>query len=682
MMPFRFMDMFNRKSRAASPDAGNAALKRALKMHRLGRLQEAREICEEVLRADPRRAECWNLLGVLAGQTGDHERAAELLGKAIALDPANATFFHNRGLALKQQRRLEEAVASYDRAIGIRSGYAEAHASRGLALQELGKLDAAIEAYDRALALAPDFAEAHYNRGNALLQRGAAAAAVASYDRAIAARPDLARAHYNRGLALGNLKEPEASLQSLDAALAIEPDAEFLLGNWLLARMEICDWNRFDEDLDRLQGRIERGDRACPPFAALAMFDSPAVQRRAAATYVQARHPASDVLGPIPRTPRRTRIRVGYFSADFHNHPVSYLTVGVFESHDRSRFEIVGFSLGPATGDEMQRRLRGAFDEFIDAGAMSELQVAAAARGKAIDIAVDLGGHTRNARTGIFAARAAPVQASYIGYLGTLGAPYFDYLFADEILVPRAARAHYSEKIACLPWYQANDSRRAIADRTFTREELGLPASGFVFCCFNSPYKITPAIFSRWMRILDRTPGSALLLYARSDTARSNLRAAATAAGVDGKRIVFADSLPNPEYLARFRAADLFLDTFPYNGGTVVADALWAGLPVLTLMGEAFAARMGASLLHAIGVPELITRSPRDYEERAAELATDPGRLAGMKRKLDEGRGPGRLFDTASFTRGIEAAYAAMYERHQQGLAPDHLRIATARPTP
>ena len=368
-------------------------------------------------------------------------------------------------------------------------------------------------------------------------------------------------------------------------------------------------------------------------------------------------------------------MRLGYFSPDFRNHAVAYLTAELFETHDRDRFEVIAFSFGPEGEDEMRRRMRAAFDRFHDVGGLGDREVAALSRELRIDIAIDLAGHTQHSRTGIFAFRAAPIQVVYAGYLGTLGAPYMDYAIADPTIVPPASREFHAEKIAYLPAYQANDSRRAIASRRLERDELGLPQAGFVFCCFNGSYKIVPATFDRWMRILRQVAHSVLLLYVGSDAARSNLMEEAKRRGVDPSRLVFADALPREEYLARFRSADLFLDTLPYNAGTVASDALWAGLPVLTLMGESLASRIAASVLDAIGLPELVTRSPGEYEARAIELATNPAKLAELKARLERNRATTPLFDTRSFTRNLEAAYLEMYERHLTGLPPDHIPV-------
>jgi predicted O-linked N-acetylglucosamine transferase (SPINDLY family) len=389
--------------------------------------------------------------------------------------------------------------------------------------------------------------------------------------------------------------------------------------------------------------------------------------------------PPDDALGTFAERLPGDKIRIGYFSADFRHHPVSLLTAELFETHDRSKFEVIAFAHGPKVNDSLRERLERAFDRFIDVGQRSDREVAETARHLGIDIAVDLGGYTEHARPKIFALRAAPIQMSYIGYLGTMGAPYMDYLLADSTTIPGEERQHYSEAIIYLPSYQVNDSTRPEVERTLAREELGLPAAGFVFSCFNANYKISPATFAVWMRILLRAEGSSLFLYAGNELAEQNFRKEAERCGVDPHRMVFGKYLAQEDYLARFRTMDLFLDTLPYNAGTTASDALWAGLPVLTCTGRAFAGRVAASLLKAIELPELITSTSEQYEEMAVLLAENPELLRKIKLKLAQNRLGTALFDTRLFTKHLELAYTRVHERHRAGLAPE---TTVVTPTP
>jgi predicted O-linked N-acetylglucosamine transferase (SPINDLY family) len=380
-------------------------------------------------------------------------------------------------------------------------------------------------------------------------------------------------------------------------------------------------------------------------------------------------------LNPIVKRPASQKIRIGYFSADFRNHAVSLLTAELYELHDKNKFEIIAFSFGVDDKGPMRLRLSQAFNQFIDVCDMSDLEIAKLARDLQIDIAVDLGGHTQDSRTGIFSNRAAPIQISYIGYLGTMGAEYYDYLLADETIIPDELQKFYAEKIVYLPSYQVNDRKRLISDRQFTRQELGLPEHGFVFCCLNNNYKILPATFDGWMRILKIVVGSALWLLEDNEWSRENLKKEAEKQGIAADRLVFAERLPLPEHLARHRQADLFLDTFPCNAGATASDALWTGLPILTRMGRSFASRVAASLLNAIGLPELITNTQEEYEALAIELALNQNKLAEIKLKLANNRLTTPLFDTPLFTKNLETAYIKMMGRYQDDLQPDHISI-------
>jgi len=404
------------------------------------------------------------------------------------------------------------------------------------------------------------------------------------------------------------------------------------------------------------------------------LTDDLALQRQAAEIWMRDKCPENPGLGALPVRMPGSKIRIGYFSADFHNHATMFLMAQVFERHDRSRFELVAFSFGPDTQDAMRARAVAAFDQFLDVRTRSDEAVAALSRELGIDIAVDLKGYTEHERTGIFALRAAPIQVNYLGYPGTMGAPFIDYLIADPVLIPAEARVQYTEKIAYLPHsYQPNDTHRIIADRVFTREELGLPEKGFVFCCFNSSYKITPQVFDVWVRILQQVPGSVLWLFKEHAATELNLRREAVQRGLDPARLVFAPRMELPEHLARHRQADLFLDTLPYNAHTTASDALWTGLPVLTCMGQSMASRVAASLLHALELPELVTQTEQDYEALAVSLAQTPDKLRTLCTKLQENRLTSPLFDTDMFTRDIERLYTRMHTRHLQGLPCEHL---------
>jgi protein O-GlcNAc transferase len=696
---------------ALKSDYANAFCNRGTVLERLGRWEEALASYERTLELNPGDALAYYNRGSVLKELKRLEEALASYDRAIGLRADYLDAHFNRGNVLHSLGRYQAAVDSYDRAIALKPTFAEAYFSRGNIQQTLRQHQAAVESYDRVLELKPRYAEGFHARGVALARMRQFPAALASYDEAIALngncaearldranvlqelymldaavdeytravelKPTLAEAFVALGSALGKLNRHGDAFRSYDRAFALKPGLKFLPGMRRFARMHVCDWG--DIESDRLQ--FSAGIEAQQPISALlpvvALFDSAQLHGQAARTWVRHLCPPDDSLGAIAARPRNPRIRVGYFSADFRTHPVSLLAAGLFETHDRSKFEITAFAFGPDAGDPMRARLEGAFEHFIDVGQQSDSEVALLARSLGIDIAVDLGGFTDGARTRIFAQRAAPLQVGYLGYPGTSGAPYMDYLIADHTLIPEGSEQHYSEQIIRLPdSYQPNDSTRAISDRVFTREELGLPAQGFVFCCFNRGFKLMPETFDDWMHILKRVEGSVLWLSEGDKTAVANLRQEAIQRDVRPERLIFATSVPSmADHLARQRAADLFIDTLPFNAHTTASDALWAGLPVLTCAGEALPGRVAASLLNALDLAELITATREQYRELAVRLALNPAELQRLRDKLARNRLTAPLFDTVRFTRNLESAFTSIYERLHADLPPAHVAI-------
>jgi len=626
-----------------APAQLQALLQDALARHREGRLAEAEALYRRVLAASPENFEALYLTGVASAQRSDHAGALALLNQARAINPGNAEAAYTRALVLKALNRLDAALADLDTAIALKPDYAPAHNDRGLVLKALGRAHEALASYDKAIALAPGNAGFLCNRGNTLI----------------------------------DLKRPEEALEAHRQAVSLKPDTPFLRGTAIHTALLICEWQNLTADIADIEARVARGEKAAPPFPLTVISSAPALLRKTADLWADEKYPASASLGVMRKRSSRDTIRIGYFSMDFREHPVAALAAGLIDHHDRGRFAVYGFSYGPASQDAMRRRLEGAFDKFFDVGDTSDADIAALARTCEIDIAVDLGGYTSGARTHIFALRAAPLQVNYLGYPGTMGAPYVDYIVADATVIPPDARAHYSEKVVHLPHtYQPNDRLRPVGEKTFTRAELGLPEAGFVFCCFNNTYKILPQTFDIWMRILRRVPGSVLWLFEDNPIAGANLRKEAAARGVDPARLITASRWPRSEHLARQRTADLFLDTQPYGAHTTASDALWVGLPVLTQAGGAFAGRVAASLLAAAGLPELIAATPGDYEDLAIDLAAHPEKLQSLKTKLACNRLTAPLFDTKLYARHLEQAFKQMIARADAGLDPDHIVVA------
>jgi predicted O-linked N-acetylglucosamine transferase (SPINDLY family) len=703
----------NRNLSDPSAEALNATLHEAVACHNQGNLARAENLYRSILRVCPRHFDALHLLGVIAAVSGNPAQALELMDQAIAVDPTSAMAHNNRGLALQEMRQWAAALASFDRAsaldphyaephynrgnvfkdtaqwataianydrcIALKPSHADAYCNRGIALMELKQCVGALASFERAIAIRGDFAAAYYSRGNALCELKRFAAALASFDQAIALKADFAEAHANRGVALNELQRFDEALDAWKIALSQKPELGFLPSQIAFAKLRTCEWHGLASDIAQQTASIERGEAHCSPFTVLAWSDSARLQKKAALNWVREKVPAVAAVPPIARYGASDKIHIGYFSADFHDHATAHLIAGVLELHDRSRFRVTAFSFGPESQDDLRKRLAGACDDFVDGRQQSDAGIASLARELAVDIAVDLKGFTQDNRLGVFARRAAPLQVSYLGYPGTSGAPYMDYLVADERLIPEGALNHYSEKILYLPdSYQPNDAKRAVAPRYFTRAELALPP-GFVFCCFNNNFKIMPDMFDSWMRILSSVDGSSLWLLEDNPNAVRNLRKQAEARRVDPDRLIFAKRVALADHLARHSAADLFLDTLPYNAHTTASDALWAGLPVLTCAGETFVSRVAASLLFAVGLPELIVSSQEEYEKLAVTLAGEPDRLLRIKRALQVNRLTCPLFDTAAYVNDLEAGYTTIYLRYRQGLPAAHVRVDSAR---
>ncbi|MFZ0425579.1 MAG: tetratricopeptide repeat protein [Xanthobacteraceae bacterium] len=680
-------------------------IQNAVALQRAGRLAEAAKIYSRVLRRAPDNFDCVYLLATLHAQQGDLSKAIELFRRAAKLrpdvldvqynlavalsmsgdhreaahayrrildkDPRHSQARNNYAACLLSDNQLTEALQQYDALIASHPDHADAYNNRGMALQYLKRLDEALRNYDKAIALRPNFPQAHVNRGNVLAMLHRPDEALASFEKAIALQPDFADAYSNAGNIYSTRRSYGEARGAYDRALALRPDDSETQSMRLLAKMYLCDWSNFNAECRSLLDAVN-AKLPVYPFSILPVSTAPAEQYRCATIFTKTRYPAA-ASSPRPGAiHQHDRLRIAYVSADFREHAVSNLTAGLFERHDKTLFNVTAISIGPDDGSALRRRLQGAFDEFIDAGALRDDDIAARIKDAEVDILIDLNGYTQGARMGIFTQRPAPIQVGYLGYSGTVGADYIDYVVADATVIPERDFGFFSEKVVWLPGsFMVNDAARPIAERTPTRAELQLPDGAFVFCCFNQPYKIGPKIFDVWMRLLRAIDGSVLWLKESGAEAARNLRREAEQRGVAPERLIFAPSVPlAAEHLARHRQADLFLDTLPYNAHATTADALWAGLPVVTCLGETFAGRVAASLLKAAGLEELITTSLDDYAALALKLARDPALLAAFKARLSRNRATCSLFDTAQFTRRIEAAYTRMWQMRQRGERP------------
>ena len=681
----------------------------ALQLLQNGSPVEAEKVFLKILNLDQNNLPALEILGVIAGSKGEHANSANYLAKAVKIDPNNPSLHYNLAKALSECGRdaealphheqvlrmasnnpdawlnygkslvtlkhNHEALVAFNRALSIQPNYFEALLNQSAILNELKKNEDALAAADRAISLRPDFAQAWLNKGVSLKALNQLDAAIACYEKAILLQPDFAEAWSNKATALKDLKRYKESIAHYSRALEISSSMPYLRGEILHLRMKIGDWDNFDESIQKITQEIIAGKKVILPFAALALFNSEEMNCKVA-------HIAADTnsvalrpnVSSIPDD-QNQKIKLAYYSADFRGHPTSYLMSQLFKLHNRDQFEIYAFSLlNGGESDAMRKQLMTYFDHFIDVENLSDQEVVALSREQKIDIAIDLGGQTMDARTAIFALRAAPIQINYLGYPGTMAAHHHDYIIADAITIPPENQSFFTEKIIYLPdSYQVNNDQKEISSRLFSKEELGLPSDQFIFCCFNNNFKITPEIFSTWMNILKNVNGSVLWLFEDNDYIKNNLVKEAEVRGISGDRLVFAKRIGQQDHLARHRVADLFLDTLPYNAHTTASDALWCGLPVITMMGDSFPGRVAASLLDAIGLPELITHSLEEYELLAIKLATDPAELKKIKAKLADNRMTMPLFNTALFCHHLESAYSKVYDRHLNGLTPDHI---------
>ncbi len=711
-------------------------LRSAFSSHQAGNLAEAMRLYGEVLKADPGQIDALCMLGLLRAQGGEKEEAGRLADAAMLSPSGSPSAFYNLGCLLQMLDRHDDALALYDKAIAAKPNYFEALVHRGIShftltaypealaaydqalqlrpneaglwnnrgnvLMAQGRGDEAVESYDKAVALKPAFAEGWENRGNALMGLDRYEDADASYDKALSLRPNAPSLWTNRGLALLRLKRHADAIVAFDNALAadprsaaalfqrgnalsesmryeealvcyeqasaIAPDFPYIRGNLAHHRLNGCDWRHLENDRLHIEAGLMTGKRVIQPFANIVMSHSMADQLSCARLW--AMRELTVAADPLWRGEvySHDRIRVAYLSADFDEH------AGTFQHHDRSRFETIAVSYGPNDDSE---RLAKNFERLIDVRCQTDFEIAALLRQMEVDIAIDLKAYTDDGRPGILACRPAPVQVHYRGYPGTMGSDAIDYIIADKTVIPEKHRIYFREKIAYLPdTYRCSDSTHSIADARPTRADLGLPDSAFVFACFNDNFAIAPDIFAVWMGLLRENTRAVLWLPEYNAMAMNNLKREAKAAGIDSARLVFAAPRPRGEYRALAPLADLFLDTLPYNAQTTASDALCAGLPVLTVLGQTFAGRVGASLLYAAGLPELVTDSLESYGKLARRLSEDAAALAAIRARLARNRETCPLFDAERFTRNLEAAYGEMHARAGRGEPPETFEVS------
>jgi protein O-GlcNAc transferase len=581
----------------------------------------------QLLHTYPNSFVLWNLLGAVYTRGGELKSAEPAFRKAVECNPNSSDVHYNLGTNLKRQGKNAEAISSFQHALIIKPDHTYAHYNMGNTFKDLDKLDEAIAAYERALAITPDYAEAALNMGLALQDQGKLLQAIDAYRRTLAIKPDYHSAKMYLRHMLGH----------------------------------VCDWQFYHQDQTACL-HLGVNTSAIPTFAMLAIEDNPARQLARSRTWAKERYKEEPL--PLPNRPTllKKRLRVGYFSADFHDHATLHLMAGLLHNHDKSHFDIYLYSYGKHKSECWRKKLEKSGCRFFDCAQETDIQVLTLARTHNLDIAIDLKGYTQDTRSDIFQYRLAPIQVNYLGYPGSMAAKFIDYIVADPVIIPEQQRKHYSESVIYMPnSYQPTDNMRKILHTHTTRADFGLPKEAFIFCCFNNNYKISPYEFDIWMRTLSKVPGSVLWLIRSNKWVEQNLYREAEARSIDPSRIIFAEKVAHSEHLARHKHADLFLDTFNVNAHTTASDALWTGLPLITKVGDQFAARVSASLLTAVGLPELITTTAEDYETLILDFAQNPEKLIATKQKLTANLMKFPLFDTKLYTKNFERALKKAY---------------------
>lgn len=601
---------------------------------------------------------------------GRIEEAEALFHQCLADNPNDPVALYSLGVI--QMRRddpqsADAALATTSHATRVVPQFALGWGLHGAVLQAHGRYAEALVAWEEALRLKPDYAEILLNSGALLRKLHRHAEALARFQQLLQLQPENKAALGNAAILLSEFKRTGDAIRAFEKLLELDPQVDYGLGLLLYERLHICDWQGYAELKSGIEQGLAEGRRTCKSLALMAVCDDAAAHQQSARLFAAQHFPPARQRLWNGEVYRHRRIRLAYLSADLREHPVGHLVAGVLERHDKSRFETFAISIGIDDGSRLRERMLQGFEHFVDVRGWGTRQIAQWIRDQEIDVIVDLGGYTSDARSDILAFKPAPVQVNWLGYPGTMGVPTMDYILADRYVIPTSAEHLYDEQVVRLPHaYLPTDASITVSERTPTRAECGLPETGFVFCCFNHDYKIGPDLFGLWLRLLQQVSGSVLWLMSRNPNSMANLRAATAAAGVDPARLVFATRVPKVEdHLSRYRVADLFLDTHPYNAHTTAADALMAGLPVLTRRGQSFPSRVAAGLATVAGVPELVTETAAEYETLALALAADPARLATLKAKVARARTESPLFDTAGFTRDLEAAYIAMWRSRQ-----------------
>lgn len=655
----------------------DAFINKANTFFKLEQFDDAINLYDQIIKSNLTSAPAYFGRSLTLAKKSSFTLALSDIQSAIKIDPSKSEFWSHQGALYLQLRQYVESVESLENAISIDPNAADAFSNLGNTLHSMKKYPLAIKALEDAIRINPKMPEAWNNLATCFIALEDFETALNCSNKAFNLNPHFIEALYNSSYCLRNLKRYEEAIRIQEKALKLNISFHDLYGDYVLTMLESINWEVYSDKLSELIELLSKHSLICSPFALLSLIDSPELQLKISRESSESISKFITNLGPISPKPKN-KLRIGYFSPDFREHPVSYLTYDLFSLHDRSKFEVIAFSLTRENfNDKVTNSLKTHFDKFIDVSDMLDSEIATLARDMEIDVAIDLAGHTKNSRMGIFAYRAAPVQISYLGFPGTVGASFIDYIIGDTTTIPDEYRKFYSEKIIYLPnSFQFNSSSRSISNKYFSRNQFELPKDGFIFCCFNNEHKVNPYVFNSWAKILSETDNSFLWILSTTPERKIKLLELAHSHGISSNRFIFANRLPVDEYLARYRLADLFLDTLPFNAGTTASDALWAGLPLITQMGKTYSARMAGSLLNALGLNELICKTNEEYENLAIELCQNHSKLASVKSKLLKAISTSSLFNSKLTTQYLEESYKVAFETYINNLTPKDIYIS------
>ena len=628
---------------------------KAKKLHISGKIKDALIIYSKLLKNNSNNSNLLFLLATAYVQMKDYKKGKEFINKSIKLNSNFPESYNGRGIIFAENGDYLNAIKDYDKALSLRHDYFDANLNKAIALKDISKFNEAIKYYEICIKLRPNDSKIYSNLGNLYLKLKKYNAAQKSYTQAIKLNQNFAEAYVNRGDLLNyQLQQFEKAIKDYDGALKINKNLDHIKGKKLHAKMFLNDWKNYNDELEIIKNDIKNQKKTIYPFAHMALIDDPGQQK--AITELDLKDidliQSTDTINL-----NNDKIIIGYFSAEFHNHPVMHLMLDVFKNHDKSEFRVYAFSIGP-TKDLWTEKVKGYFDEFIDVSNMSDDEIKLLSKKLKLDIAINLTGHTMNARNSIFFNRVAPKQVNYLGYPGTMGSKCFDYIIADKIVIPEENKKYFSEKVIYLPnCYQANQEKIEISNDKLNKKDFGLPQDKFIFGCFNNSYKITPLIFKSWMKILKKCESSVLWLLQENELGRKNLLREAEVGGVKKERIIFAEKVIVKKHLKRLELIDLFLDTFPYNAHTTASEAIRAGVPILTLKGKSFPSRVASSILINVGLENLIVSNLDDYETKAISLAKNHKEIESLKNHLAQEKNLSKLFDSKIFTVDLEKIY-------------------------